>query len=197
MSFPSPHLCLERGRDLILPRQSLLKSHLLPLPDQQALSSRAILPLALQVLVPLSLIFARVTLLPFAIMASHFHPTPPCPKTSNTYNFSSRDSPKKDPLRSPVILLLLKSLEGQEEHRHGLLEARQCKVQMEQDPGSQDGCVALCKYHHLELSSRDPTCHSRRLWEKPMEQSSHSESLKSYISPNEAVKGPYTGPNLR
>lgn len=38
---------------------------------------------------------------------------PLCP---STYSFSSRDSPKKDPLRSPVILLLLRSLEEQGEH---------------------------------------------------------------------------------
>lgn len=40
-----------------------------------------------------------------------------CPTFPSTYSFSSSDSPKKEPLRSPVILLLLKSLKGQREHR--------------------------------------------------------------------------------
>lgn len=37
-----------------------------------------------------------------------------CP---NTYSFSSSGSPRKEPFRSPVILLLLKSLEDRGEHR--------------------------------------------------------------------------------
>lgn len=53
----------------------------------------------------------RAELLP---MTSTPTSSPPCP---STYNFSSRDSPKKDPFRSPVILLLLRSLKAEGEHR--------------------------------------------------------------------------------
>lgn len=43
--------------------------------------------------------------------------TLPGPPRLSTYSFSSRDSPRKAPLRRPVILLLLKSLENRGEHR--------------------------------------------------------------------------------
>lgn len=48
------------------------------------------------------------------------------PTLRHTYSFSSRASPRKDPFRSPVILLLLKSLKEQGEHRQEnvLLQAR-------------------------------------------------------------------------
>lgn len=49
-------------------------------------------------------------------MASTPTSAPPCPCT---YNFSSRDNPKKDPFWSPVILLLLRSLKAEGEHREG------------------------------------------------------------------------------
>lgn len=76
-------------------------------------------------------------------------------------------------------MLLLKSLKRREEHRSELLDANQCKMQTEWDPGFQDATI-----------SRHPTCHSRRLWGDAEEQSSHRESLKSWISTKHTVKDP-------
>lgn len=71
------------------------------------------------------------------------HLRPLCP---NTYSFSSRDSPRKDPFRSPVILLLLKSLKEQREHRQEnvLLQARKCGWSGDEVSPLQP-CCFLCK----------------------------------------------------
>lgn len=144
MSFPQPHPCLgQRGvpRPLCCPRGGSGSLFPRPAPPPSAWwSSPTVGPAPLDwrgilrnyFFIHLLMREGRVA--PWQL-APLILPGPPCP---STYSFSSRDSPRKAPLRRPVILLLLKSLENRGEHRW-----------------EKNTCL-LCKWRPLRLCKEQP-----------------------------------------